>query len=65
MLVHFSFNLLCGIICSHRLSAGTNEGMRLSYVLNSSDDGSSVSVVTDSGSHGTHVAGIAAGFVPE
>ena len=37
---------------------------QMNYALNVYEDGKVLSIVTDSGSHGTHVAGIAAGFHP-
>jgi hypothetical protein len=37
---------------------------QLSYALNTYDEGSIVSIVTDAGSHGSHVAGITAGWHP-
>lgn len=36
----------------------------LSYAINIYDDGDVVSIVTDAGAHGTHVAGIVGAYHP-
>jgi subtilisin family serine protease len=48
----------------HRQYATLDRTSQLSYCLNIYDQGTIVCVVCDAGSHGTHVAGIAAGFHP-
>ncbi len=47
---------------AERQFATLSPGTALNYCLNVYDNGDLVSVVCDAGSHGTHVAGIIAGY---
>ncbi len=54
-------------MCDYRLKrqyARFSEVDSLTYAVNIFDDGSILSVVTDAGAHGTHVAGIVAAYHP-
>jgi len=50
---------------SRRLLLILSQNSQMTYSVKVYDDGDLVTIVTNAGSHGTHVAGIAAGFVPD